>query len=90
MQHRPLLWLRPPAIARDDVEQLWVEEDRSLTVNDQTVLRCALKVRTRSGKRHTLAILAAIEQAHCVEREIERAFGVADVAMLHEVPTRQR
>jgi hypothetical protein len=78
VDHKPLPWFRPPPIERRDIEQLFVEEDRSLRVNNRPVVRFALKLREKGGKVRQLFILDEIEQARFLEGEVERAFGIED------------
>jgi hypothetical protein len=85
VRHRPLPWPAPPPAAREEIDQLYVEEDTSLEVNGQPVLRFRLKLRLKSGKEHKLLILDKLEQAQFLEREVERAFAIEDRALIEEV-----
>ncbi len=85
VRHRPLPWRRPPALARAEIEQLFVTPDRSLKSNGRVVERYALKVSTVRGKEHRLFIVDNPEQAQYFEREIERAFQIEDRALPDEL-----
>lgn len=77
-RHAPLPWFHPGPITGTDIDQLFVEEDRSLRVNDRPVVRYALRLRKKQGATRQLVIVEELEQARYLEREIERAFGVED------------
>jgi hypothetical protein len=83
-QHRPLPWFHPGPIEGDDIDQLFVEEDRSLRVNNRPVVRYALRVLKKSGGTRQLLIVNELQQARYLEREVERAFGVEDRDMPNE------
>lgn len=85
VQHRPLPWFGPGPIRQDDIDQLYIVEDRSLQMNHRTVVRYALQLLTRSGETHELFIVDKLEQARFIEREIERALGIVDRPMDDEV-----
>lgn len=78
IRHRPLPWLSPRSIHRDDIDQLFVERGRPQHVNGQEVVDYALKLKTTTGRVRTLALLENAAQARYLEREVERAFGIED------------
>lgn len=86
--HKPFPWPTPPPLTRADIEQLFVLADHSLRVNGRPVERYELRVRERRGRERKLALVDSLEQAHFLEAEIERAFGVVDEPVRGEIPKR--
>lgn len=84
--HKPLPWFSPPPLRRDEIDQLFVQEDHSLRVNGRTVVRFQLRLREKGGRERQLLIVEEARQAQYLEREIERAFEIEDRAQPHEVP----
>lgn len=86
VRHRPLPWVAPRPLARDDIDQLFVREDKSLKVNGRPVTRFALMLRDRQKREHQLCIVEDPDQAGYLEREIEAAFRIEDRAITRELP----
>lgn len=86
VRHRPLPWLAPKPLARADIDQLFVREDKSLKVNGRTVTRFALMLRDGKKREHQLCIVEDPDQAWYLEREIEAAFHIEDRAVRSALP----